>query len=374
MDVGIFIFPQYIKKEEINQILENLTNYSISQIHVSFNYSSLLENKPNQDVLFFKPDNSYYQIDNKLLQYSRENWNIFQKFIESANKSGFKIIAWLNCLENQNILLKYPDWAQVNHIGEKSKRFLCPNNLSVQKYFSSLIKNIIEKYPVQGIELFNARFPFPYKEELCCFCESCEREATKPRALEDLKEREIVDESWKGFSIKQLRKYFIKNSHLLSEKTLGEDSVFQSWNRFRYNSITRFVGNILISARQTDQNISLGTDIWPISKAELIGQNYADLATYQDLIYQILFMKDKHFQKYTEIIKEINELKKLIKKARGLKKFYTCISLDEQIQKNEFQRIINATKQIGVKGIVFFHYKKEFELRLEIISEFLKNS
>ncbi|NVM03651.1 MAG: hypothetical protein HWN67_15075 [Candidatus Helarchaeota archaeon] len=373
MDVGIYFFPQYIKKEEINQILDHLSNYSISQIHVSFNYNYLLEDTTAQDLLFFKPDGSYYQKDIKLLQYSPDNWIVFQKFIESANRAGFKIIAWLNCLENQKAILEYPDWAQVNHIGEKSRRFLCPNNLSVQNYISNLVTNIIEKYPIQGIELFNARYPYPYKEELCCFCESCQREATNPRALEDLKEREIIDESWKGFSIKQLRKYFIKNSHLLSAKTLNEDNVFQSWNRFRYNSITRFVGKILISTRQTDQNVFLGTDVWPIAIAELVGQNYADLVTYQDLIYQILFMKDKQFQKHTEIIKEINELRDLIKKARGLKKFYTCINLDEKIQENELQRVINTTKQIGVKGIVFFQYKKEFEINLELLSEILKN-
>ncbi|MFX0136716.1 MAG: hypothetical protein ACFFDN_23975, partial [Candidatus Hodarchaeota archaeon] len=259
---------------------------------------------------------------------------------------------------------------QINHHGEKSGRFLCPNNLSVQDYISRLVTNIIQKYPIHGIELFNVRFPLPY-EELCCFCKSCQREAAHPRALEDLKEREIIDETWKGFSIKTLRKYFLKNSTLLSTRTLNQDKVFQTWNRFRYNSITRFVGKILISTRQINQNIPLGTDVWPISTAELVGQNYADIATYQDIIYQILFLNNEEFQKHTGIIKEINELKKLIKKARGLRKFYTCININEQIPRNELQSIINTLKQSGVKGIVLFHYKKEYENKLEFIKDVL---
>ncbi|MFX1451357.1 MAG: hypothetical protein ACFFCM_10970 [Promethearchaeota archaeon] len=374
MDIGIYFFPQFLKEEEINDVLEQFSNNSISQIHISFNYNYILKDKTSKDILYFKPNSSYYQTDSELLYYSPAYWNILQKFIESANRAGFRIIAWLNCLENQIAISKYPKWAQVNHLGEKSRRFICPNNLSVQNYISNLVTDIIKSYPIQELELFNVRFPFPFDEELCCFCESCQREAANPRALEDLKEREIINDTWKGFSLKKLRKYFIKNSNLLSTKTLDQDNVFQSWNRFRYNSITRFVGKLLIATRQTNQNIVLGTDVWPISTAELIGQNYADLATYQDTIYQMLFIKDKKYQKKGEVIREINELRKIIKKARGLRKFYSCININEQFQVNELKNIIDNIKQLGVKGIVLFHYKKEYEVKLELLGEILRNS
>jgi len=134
------------------------------------------------------------------------------------------------------------------------------------------------------------------------------------------------------------------------------------------------VGKLLIETRQTNQNIALGTDVWPITIAELIGQKYADLATYQDKIYQILFIKDIKYQKKSELIKEINELRKLIKKARGLRKFYSCININEQFRVDELKNIVDNIKQLGVKGIVLFHYKKEYEMKLESLKEVLRNS
>lgn len=372
MNIGIYIFPQFFKKEEIKNTLEFFSQNSVNQIHFSFNYNYLLENPSIKDLLFFKPDKKYYQKDIKILQYSQNYYDITQEFVECAHDAGFKVIAWLNCLENQNAISNYPDWAQMNQIGEKNNVLLCPNIPSVQNYILNLVTNIIEKFPINGIELYNIRFG--YKEGLSCFCQSCQRESAKPNSLEDLKEREIIDETKKGINVKQIQKYFLQKSKLLFSKNLNQDIVFRAWNRFRCNSITRFVGNILISIRKKNQNISLGTDVWPISMAELIGQNYADIATYQDLIYQNLFtINNKNSLKNSQIVKEIAELKKLIEKGRGIKKFYTCININSLIKKNFFKILIKSLQEFNVKGIVLFYYKEENKNKLKYIKESLIN-
>ncbi|MHA1301113.1 MAG: family 10 glycosylhydrolase [Candidatus Helarchaeota archaeon] len=375
MDVGIYLFPQYFKNGDFESLFKLFSQNSINQIHVSFNENYVLKESFGKDLLFFKPERKYYKNDNQILNFSSDYDKIIRNIVETAKRFNLKIIAWLNCLKRPYIVKIHPDWAQVNYKGVQNHEYLCPNNPNVQDYISSLITNIIEKYSIGGLELFNARFPSPYKEDFCCFCESCKKDAANPRAFEDLKEREIINNSAKGVNIKPVKKYFVNKSELLELESLEQDLIFQRWNQFRLNSITRFVGKVLVAARKINQNISVGTDIWPISKAELMGQNHADLATYQDLIYQNLFIDTTEiFQKFSRVIKEINDLKKLIKKGRGLTKFYTSINIHLPIKTTEITKLFSTLHEMKLRGLVLYYYKEEKQDMIIKISKILKDS
>ncbi|MHA1377661.1 MAG: family 10 glycosylhydrolase [Candidatus Helarchaeota archaeon] len=375
MNVGVYVFPQLFINEEIEGLIKFLAQNSITHLHIAFNENYVLTNDSVSDLLFFNPDKIFFQNNNHLLNFSSNYEKIIKQIIPIAKKQNIKIIAWVNCLKHPEIIKKYPEWSQINLKGGKTHQFLCPNNPDVKNYIAKLITNIIKKYPVDGIELFNARFPSPYKEDFCCFCDSCKIEAANPHALEDLKEREIINDNAKGINLELIKKYFLKKSDLIYSRTLSQDLIFQTWNQFRYNSITRFVGKILIEARQANQNVTVGTDVWPISTAELLGQNYADLVTYQDLIYQNLFIDTvSDFMKFNKITKEINELKKLIKKGRGLKKFHSSININLPVNTNEFKKILFNLREMKLKGLVLFYISKVNKNKLKLISELLKKT
>ena len=68
------------------------------------------------------------------------------------------------------------------------------------------------------------------------------------------------------------------------------------------------------------------------------------------------------------MMKEINKLKRLIKKGRGLKKFHTCIDINQPLISSELRKLVKNLKEMNLKGLVLFYYTKENKNKLNFIA------
>ncbi|MBO8126990.1 MAG: family 10 glycosylhydrolase [Firmicutes bacterium] len=103
--------------------------------------------------------------------------------LERAQSKGIKVHAWVNAytvaswsrlpdLSPQHILNRHPEWVQVDSLGrslweysgptsEVPALFLDPGALGVREHVVSVVKEIVENYPVDGIHLDYIRYPGP---------------------------------------------------------------------------------------------------------------------------------------------------------------------------------------------------------------------
>ncbi len=129
--------------------------------------------------------NAYYNSEYEPLATSiPDGFDPLKYLIEKTRKMDFKIHAWVNIsyvldadkypLDEKHILYKHPEWISYDYSGrpmtEYSKKelednllegfFLDPAIPEVKDYIASIVKDILSKYPVDGIHLDFIRYPY----------------------------------------------------------------------------------------------------------------------------------------------------------------------------------------------------------------------
>jgi uncharacterized lipoprotein YddW (UPF0748 family) len=274
--------------------------------------------------------------------------------IEKTRKSDIKIHAWVNVFlvmnadkyppGNNHILSKNPEWITYDYTGrpmtDYSKKELDQNLLEgyyldpaipeVKDYTSSLISDILSKYPVDGIHLDFVRYPYSgynayYKKYFSDF-------GYNPLA------RKIFKNKY-GFDPININRFKDSHSKLLFDK-------------FRSEQITDIVKRINIAVKQKDKNILLSAAVmprydmgkkvyfqdWPL----WLKNNYIDMACIMSYT-----MNSKSFTEYIRYANETHNNDKILM-GIGVKKNTSLKKAHEQI---------NVSYENGMRGYIIFSFE-----------------
>ncbi|MCX7910114.1 MAG: family 10 glycosylhydrolase [Endomicrobia bacterium] len=110
------------------------------------------------DVFFLVKDHNglaYYKTS-----YMKQacEWDVLEYVIKKAKKHNLKIHAYLNVfMEGEDFINQYPEYAELRKNGKKT-RWTSPAIKEVRTRILNIIKEIIQNYPIDGIQLDRIRY------------------------------------------------------------------------------------------------------------------------------------------------------------------------------------------------------------------------
>lgn len=265
------------------------------------------------------------------------------QYVIEKNKTKLKIHLWLNVFylwssekrptNPKHLFFTQPDWAAVNAKGQSmsddgTKKliaqrlegiFISPAVQEFQNYFSAVIKELITKYPIDGIHLDYIRYP----------------------------------EADYDYS-KSMRSRFMLEYHWdpLSEKTNSwQDSV---WMRFRKDVVQNYVAHLFTQIKQKDSSIAVSAAVWA-------SQDDAQNRVLQDWP---LWLKSNclDFAVPMNYATDNGEFEKRIRDAvskldaKEIKKIIMGVSLYNQTPKNAEEKL-KICRKYALAGVSLFSYE-----------------
>ena len=228
-----------------------------------------------------------------LIVGARENPAIFRAMGNPARRPAKEVFLWYNLLSDIEGMQESD--LVVNWRGERSRgwggweeneaevhetfRFVCPNNPAAKEKTLRRLRELLDRYPFDGVFLDKIRFPSPangLNEVLSCFCDHCRRAAAASgldlasvaRSLQELfvadeaplaTRRNAGERSWLG-------------------KLVAGNPLLSSFLRFRSDSITSLIAEAHNVASHLGRKVSL--DLFSPGLASVVGQDYRALSRY----------------------------------------------------------------------------------------------
>lgn len=107
-------------------------------------------------------------------------YDSFGDVVKMAHDAGIEVHAYFSVFTEGDIaahtvhgkkppLAEHPEWAVVDRRGHRSE-FVCASHVGYREYLGSLVQEVMNNYPVDGINLDFIRYP-----RSACFCENCQR-------------------------------------------------------------------------------------------------------------------------------------------------------------------------------------------------------
>jgi uncharacterized lipoprotein YddW (UPF0748 family) len=122
--------------------------------------------KQDEDA-FVESGQVFYRSDIAPIAFGYMRFDVLRTMLAEAHARGIKVYAWMPQFHDQAAAKKHPDWQMmafengqvIPYTGsDQTEYFVNPLHPDVQAYELSLIKEVIEKYPVDGIMLDWIRF------------------------------------------------------------------------------------------------------------------------------------------------------------------------------------------------------------------------
>jgi len=308
---------------------------------------------------------AYYNSKHEPLAFDvPKGFDPLKYIIEKTRKSNIKIHAWVNVSfvlnvedyppNDKHILAKHPEWVTYDYAGrpmtaysEKEIKenltegyFVDPGIPAVKTHFYSIIKDIVAKYPVDGIHLDYIRYPYSgyssfYKKNLSDF-------GYNPISLKIFKDKY-------GFDPLRLDR---------TEKTPQKEL----FNKYREDQVTEIVKNVREIVKAKNKNIVFSAAVmprhdrgkevyfqdWPL----WIENNYIDLAC-------IMSYAD-NVKTFDEFVRYANDprFKNRVKMGIGVIKETSDINIAfEQVK-----RIYGS----GIKGYLIFSFEHDRNFTKEL--------
>ncbi|MDH7482767.1 MAG: family 10 glycosylhydrolase [Armatimonadota bacterium] len=178
------------------------------------NISALINEAADSGIQFLMPiakstsGKAYYK--SEIIPEARPGSpDMLKIVINAAHKRGLKVYPWIcvNCdggEQPSKTLEEHPEWRVVS-IDGKSGGYIDPSSPEARDYVCSVIKEIVSKYDVDGINLDYLRYPSGRN----CFCDRCARlfkEATGYDARDADKAMPGTDKwrKWRAWRMKQI--------------------------------------------------------------------------------------------------------------------------------------------------------------------------
>jgi hypothetical protein len=171
-------------------------------------------------------------------------------------------------------------WAEAGSTITETFRFACPNNPVVRAKTLARMRELLTRYPFDGVFLDKIRFPSPangVEEVASCFCHYCQAAASVVDLDLD-SVRKVIDAKFAGAFVRHTP----AGEADWLRSLLVPDSILGRFVDFRLHSITGLVSEAAAEARALGRKVAL--DVFSPGLAPLVGQDYPALAKVGDWI------------------------------------------------------------------------------------------
>jgi regulation of enolase protein 1 (concanavalin A-like superfamily) len=288
----------------------------------------------------------FYQSDIAPVAQGYENFDALQEVITAAHAAGIKVHAWIPQFHDQEAFLKHEEWQMQALVdGEQtpftgsngSEYFVNPIHHEVQAYERSIIQEVIDNYPVDGVVLDWIRF--------------------------DNYNMDVSDYT--------VNKYEAEFGYSPLSINFDADSPRrQQWNEWRTEQIGQYVGDIREDiSRSPNPDVELGVYILPPEFIE-VGQNVAKFKDDIDFVAPMAYFDDWDFNSDWVYSTEYGILKDTSDRISGTG-VQIVPTLDNDWTDDEYQEIYQGIRgnYPGVQRLSFFAYGAWPEAELAKINE-----
>jgi len=228
-----------------------------------------------------------------LIVGAHENPEIFRAMTEQRLHRAKEVDLWYNLLsdiegmEDSDLVVNWRGersrgwggWAEKGADVNETFRFVCPNNPVARAKTLRRLRELLARYPFNGVFIDKMRFPSPangLEEVLSCFCEHCRRAAAATGL--DL---DAVAASVGGWVASDEASHTKNGGNVAGSwlDVLGAvNPLLSDFLRFRQDSITNLIAEANTEAMDLGRKTSL--DLFSPSLAKLVGQDYRSLSKY----------------------------------------------------------------------------------------------
>lgn len=347
---GIWVRPVERSPIEICNTLNRLKRDGINNVFVETFYHGV--------TIFPSSTLKQYNLPSQRPEF--RHFDPLRVWVNEAHKRGIKVHAWFQTFYIGNtkvspsvntFIRKHPDWINRQRLAAKattpppSKKehdgyFLDPANPQVQKFAMALLKEIVSKYNVDGVNIDYIRYP----------------------ACENSNSSAFVESNW-GYTAYAMNEF--KKLHGISPiKLTTSSSQWSTWERYRQRKVTDFVKK-LKSLKGIRPNITISTVIFP-DKAQSGTLKLQDWSTwthgcYVDAVTPLFLTSN------TELTAK---LMRAMRATTGTRvKIYT--GLFEPFTNGDptdLLRQIKVARENGSKGVIIFdyaHFRTKYEEALK---------
>ncbi|AWB45793.1 hypothetical protein DCC85_17435 [Paenibacillus sp. CAA11] len=275
----------------------------------------------------------FYQSDIAPIAQGYENFDALQEVIKAAHAAGIKVHAWIPQFHDQEAFLKHREWqmqALVNGVrtpftgANGSEYFVNPIHHDVQGYERSIIQEVVENYPVDGVVLDWIRF--------------------------DNYNMDVSD-----YTVAKYKAQFGYSPLTIDFNT---DSVKRrQWNEWRTEQIGQYVSDIREDISQSaNPGVQLGVYILPPEFTE-VGQNVAKFKDEIDFVAPMAYFDDWDFNSDWVYSTSYGILKDTSDRISG-SNVEIAATLDNDWTDDQYQEIYKGIRDNypDVKRLSFFSY------------------
>ncbi len=335
---GVWLRPKDKSPEKIGQILDDLKKTGIDNVFLETYYHGL--------TIFPCDTMKSYGMTPQRPEFS--GTDVLKIWLEQAHKRDMKVHVWFQTFYIGNdivspipkqLKIKQQDWlnrqywfadseyvqpSKAEHLGY----FLDPANPEVQNYLLAILKEIVEKYDVDGINIDYIRYPV------------CSPENSS----------EFLSTSW-GYTKYAMDEF--KKSYGISPLDINpKDPAWCKWEEYRMNKVTSFVERLKeLKCSRPDMVIS--AVIFPDKEQSAIIklQDWTKWAqrAYVDAFTPLFLSSNIEFTK--KYLRDMNNIKNpQVKVYAGLFEPFTLV------EPTVLPQEIKAVREENADGVVIFDY------------------
>lgn len=275
----------------------------------------------------------FYQSDIAPIAQGYENFDALQEVITAAHAAGIKVHAWIPQFHDQEAFLKHGEWqmqALVDGVrtpytgANGNEYFVNPIHHEVQAYERSIIQEVVENYPVDGVVLDWIRF--------------------------DNYNMDVSD-----YTVAKYKAQFGYSP--LTIDFDADSAKRRQWNEWRTEQIGQYVGDIHKDISQSSNpDVQLGVYILPPEFTE-VGQNVAEFKDAIDFVAPMAYFDDWDFNSDWVYSTEYGILKDTSDRISGTEAEIVP-TLDNDWTDDEYQEIYQGIRENypDVQRLSFFAY------------------
>jgi uncharacterized lipoprotein YddW (UPF0748 family) len=283
---------------------------------------------------------------------------LLEKLIEAGKETGIEVHAWMWTMPNNNphYVENHPEFYAVNGNGQPAHthpayvgyyRFMCPNQPGVREFLRRNVETIASHQDLHGVHFDYIRLP-----------DVIIAEALQP-VYKIVQDREFPEYDYCYCEV--CRDKFSSQTGIDPLRDLQDPSASEEWRKFRQDSITGLVNDLLIPTARKHQRM-VSAAVFP--NWESVRQQWSqwDMDAYFPMLYHNFYNADldwigQHLEKH------ISELKKPVPVYSGL--FLPALP-DQQLRD-----AINISLNAGASGISIFSYHQMKDHHWNIMKEMI---
>jgi len=226
-----------------------------------------------------------------LIVGARENPEIFRAMTDPGRRPAKEVFLWYNLLsdiedmQDSDLVVNWRGershgwggWAEKGAEVNETFRFVCPNNPTARDKTLRRLRELLARYPFEGIFLDKMRFPSPANgldEDFSCFCDHCRRAAAATSLDLDAVARSMERLEVPGETARSGG----RNANSWLDGLGAVNPLLSGFLRFRQDSITNLIAEAHEEVSSLGRRTSL--DLFSPGLAVLVGQDYRNLSKY----------------------------------------------------------------------------------------------